>query len=82
MDNMVKLMCTLGVVLVIVISLMAFDNFFINPKAADKANEECKMLGFDQYKEFSRIGLFSTKPVAIKCEYAEKYTDLGVRTGE
>jgi len=27
MDNMVKLMCTLGVVLVIVISLMAFDNF-------------------------------------------------------
>jgi len=29
MDNMVKLMCTLGVVLVIVISLMAFDNFFI-----------------------------------------------------
>jgi len=40
MDNMVKLMCTLGIVLVIVISLMAFDNFFINPKAADKANED------------------------------------------
>ncbi len=42
-------------------------------------NEFCKATGFDQYKEFSRVGLFSEVPVGIKCEYAERYTDLGVR---
>ncbi len=58
---------------------LGFDILFIHPIAADAANEHCKEIGLDQYKSFSRVGLFSKNPIGIKCEYAEKYTDLGVR---
>lgn len=53
---------------------------YISPVADDKANEHCKEIGFDQYKAYSRVGMWSKDPIGIKCEYAEKYTDLGVRT--
>ena len=58
---------------------VVYDSFYIKPIADNEANEYCKALDFDQYKTFSRIGLFSKVPVGIKCEYAERYTDLGVR---
>ncbi len=58
------------------------DEIYIKPIAKDNANNHCKALGFDQYKEMGRVGLFSTNPVAIKCEYAERYTDLGVRVND
>ena len=65
---------------VLVIGGMMFDSMYVKPIADDNANNYCKNIGFDQYKSFSRVGLFSENPVGIKCEYAERYTDLGVRT--
>lgn len=58
------------------------DGAYLKPVAAQKANDYCKSAGFDQQKSFDRIGIFSDTPVAIKCEYAERYTDLGVRVNE
>ena len=63
----------------ILFGLGAYDAVFIEPIAANNANNYCQDIGFDQYKSFSRIGLLSENPVGIKCEYAERYTDLGVR---
>lgn len=59
---------------------LSVDGFYVKPIADNSANEYCKALGFDQYKTFSREGLWSEIPIGIKCEYAERYTDLGVRT--
>ena len=59
---------------------VTYDSLYVRPVASNKANDYCRSLGFDQYKTFSRVGIFSRNPVAIKCEYAERYTDLGVRT--
>ncbi len=74
-----------GLVLILILLILSlpitiYDNLYVKPIADNKANDYCKMLGFDQYKEFSRIGMLSKEPVAIKCEYAERYTDLGVRS--
>ncbi len=58
---------------------LLYDSVYVKPIASNKANEVCKTLDFDQYKTFSRVGVFSKVPVGIKCEYAERYTDLGIR---
>jgi len=55
------------------------DIAYVAPVADTNANNYCKSLGFDQYKSYSRVGLWSENPVGIKCEFAERYTDLGVR---
>ena len=73
------LMFLLMVICVFGVIVTPIDIFYKSPIASQKANEYCKSIGFDQYKEFQRIGFLSDKPVAIKCEYAERYTDLGVR---
>lgn len=65
---------------VIAMVICIIDSNFLRPIADDKANAYCQQAGFDQYKSYSRYGFFSTEPIGIKCEYAEKYTDLGVRT--
>ena len=57
-----------------------WDDIYVEPVAKENANNYCKSLEFDQYKTFSRVGFWSENPIAIKCEYAERYTDLGVRT--
>ena len=80
MNYFEKTMITFLVILLFVCIGGLVDAIWIHPVAENNANIECKELGFDQVKEFSRIGVFSTTPVAIKCEYAERYTDLGVRT--
>lgn len=68
------------VIFIVCITVYFFvDNFYVKPIADTSANDYCKSLGFNQYKTFSRIGLWSENPVGIKCEYAERYTDLGVR---
>ena len=72
------ILCMLA--LLTMVPIMVYDLFYVKPIADNTANDYCRSLGFDQYKEFSRIGILSKIPVAIKCEYAEKYTDLGVRT--
>lgn len=53
-----------------------YDGIYIQPIAADKANMECKMQGFDFYESFDRIGIFSKTPVAIKCKYVEQYRKI------
>ncbi len=72
----------IGIMLVFLVAFgvyLTVDNFYVKPVADDNANSYCKSVGFDQYKTFSRVGLWSEVPVGIKCEYADKYTDLGVR---
>lgn len=77
---LVGLLIGLFITTFVALPLSIIDERFMKPTAAANANEYCKANGFDQYKEYQRIGLLSSTPVAIKCEYAEKYTDLGVRT--
>jgi len=66
--------------LIVLVILNAMDGLYVRPIADNNANNYCRELGFDQYKDYSRLGLLSENPIAIKCEYAERYTDLGVRT--
>ena len=84
MDKFLILMyiVLVGLVILAVLNVagLFIDTTYVKPVADMKANDYCKSLGFDQYKTYSREGLFSNTPVAIKCEYAEKYTDLGIRT--
>ena len=61
----------LGILVVGVIDLI-----YKEPLAADKANEMCKEQGYDSYEKFSRIGLWSTEPVAIRCKYVDNYKDI------
>ena len=61
------------------ITYLIVDIVYIKPIADNAANVYCQSHGFDQYKAFSRVGFWSKVPVGIKCEFAEKYTDLGVR---
>lgn len=82
-ENLVGVMFFVLFCILVIFGIFAMiDSLFIKPVADDTANNHCIMLGFNQYKSYSRIGLFSKVPVAIKCEYAERYTDLGVRTNE
>ena len=62
------------------IGAIIYDSIYISPVADNNANNYCKSLGFDQFKDYSRKGIWSTTPIGIRCEYAEKYTDLGVRS--
>jgi len=83
MKDWVVKMWTAGFILVFALIPVAMvDDIWIRPIASERANEYCIAHGFDQYKSYSRIGFLSTEPIAIKCEYAERYTDLGVRTTE
>lgn len=73
----------LAIVLLLLFSALfavIYDEIYSRPTAAKEANNYCKNGGYDQYKSFQRIGFLSKTPVAIKCEYSERYTDLGVRT--
>ena len=65
---------------IVFLAIIVVDEYYVKPIASDNANNYCKGLDFDQYKSFSRVGIWSENPVGIKCEYAERYTDLGVRT--
>ena len=76
----VFVICLLALTMFGMIGGVTYDSFYVKPIASQRANEYCRSLGFDQYKTFSRVGIFSRNPTGIKCEYAEKYTDLGVRS--
>ena len=84
MDTIMKLLYLVMVVWAIFVvgyvGYLIIDNIWVTPTADNNANNYCKDHGFDQFKSYSRVGLLSTVPVGIKCEYAEKYTDLGVRS--
>ncbi len=82
MDGFEVCFLLLFILLAIVIIISIPDELYFKQIAKDNANGYCRGLGFDQYKEMSRIGIWSINPVAIKCEYAERYTDLGVRTAQ
>ncbi len=80
MDGFEFCFMLLWILLAIGIIITIPDELYFKQIAKDNANNHCRGLGFDQYKEMSRVGIFSTNPIAIKCEYAERYSDLGVRT--
>ncbi len=77
---LISCMITAFMGLLVFLTAITYDTFYIKPIADEKANTICKENGFDQYKRFSRVGLFSKNPIGIKCEYAERYTDLGIRS--
>ncbi len=77
---MVFLVGILLLIFLVGMPIWIYDSLYVKPVAANRANDYCRSLGLDQYKSFSRVGILSENPVAIKCEYAERYTDLGVRT--
>lgn len=69
----------LGVLFIVIVGGALFVDLIINePTRSEIANQYCKDLGFDQYKYYSNKP-FSNDVKGIQCEYAEKYTDLGVR---
>ena len=70
-------------ILVLCLAILAlpttvYDQMYIYPIAAQKANEYCESLGFDFYESFSRVGLFSKNPIAIKCKYVEQYRQIDI----
>ncbi len=77
---MVFLVGLLLIIVFVAIPISIYDQIYVKPVAANSANDYCRSLGLDQYKSFSRVGILTEIPVAIKCEYAERYTDLGIRT--
>jgi|TARA_R100001530_G_scaffold136375_1_gene116839 hypothetical protein len=77
---MISFMGLMFIIMCLIFVGLVYDTIYIEPLAASAANNHCKQIGFDQYKSFTRIGIFSKDPVGIKCEYAERYTDLGVRS--
>ena len=70
------------IILILVGVCLIYDEAYLIPIADATANSYCKANGFDQFISYSRVGLFSSEPLAIRCEYAERFTDLGVRTNE
>ena len=62
----VVFMCVFGMVLI-------YDTIYVKPIAADKATNICIDKGFTYAKDFKRFGLLSETPIAISCEYSNKY---------
>jgi len=62
--------CILG------IGIFIYDSTYINPVAAQNANEVCQENGFDFYDGYQRVGIFSKEPVAIKCKYVDQYRQV------
>ena len=57
---------------------LIYDQAYCNPLASEKANIYCEEKGFDFYKSFSRVGIFSKEPVGIKCTYVEQYKEINI----
>lgn len=76
------LFITFSSLLIIWVAFYVIDDVYIEPIADSRANTYCQENGFDQYKSYSRVGIWSDVPIGIKCEYAERYTDLGVRANQ
>ena len=70
------------VILLVTLVCYVYSAFYIEPIAQENANIYCRSRGFDQFKSYKTIGLFNVNPTGVTCEYAERYTDLGVRTNE
>jgi hypothetical protein len=60
------------------------DVTWIQPRADDNANIICQEQGYDFFETYSREGLMSETPIAVKCKYAEqsRKIDLNVNKGE
>lgn len=58
-----------------------YDAMYVYPIAANKANQVCQQKGFDFYEDFSRVGLFSTEPVAVTCKFVDQYqkSDINIK---
>ncbi len=56
--------------------LVLYDQLYVMPQASQKANLHCQDMGFDFYESYSRIGILSKNPVAIKCKYVDQYKQI------
>ena len=59
-----------------------YDSFWVKPLASERANEYCKEIGFDFYESYSRVGLVSKTPIAIKCKYVEQYRQIDINSNK
>ncbi len=64
--------------IIVGIPLITYDGIYVRPIAAENANQYCREQGFDFYETFSRIGILSREPVAIKCKYVEQYRAMDI----
>lgn len=58
--------------------IILIDEAYKHPQAAENANQICQEQGYDYYESFKRIGVFGTKPVAIKCKYVDNYKEMDI----
>ncbi len=65
--------CLLGVA-----GFALIDCIYKVPQAAENANLICQEQGYDFYEKYSRIGIWSTTPVAIKCQYVSSYQERDI----
>jgi len=72
----VVFLCLIILVSILLIPIAIYDMGYIIPAAADKANVECQLRGYDFYESYERIGILSKEPVAITCKYVEQYREI------
>lgn len=75
MDGEIIVALFVGVLMVGLIGIVSIDGIYKHPQAAENANQICQKQGYDFYETFSRVGILSTKPVAIKCQYVSSYSE-------
>ena len=70
----------MALLIIIALSILfgGYDLCYREPVAAETANLICQEQGYDFYESFSRIGLFSSTPVAIKCKYVDNYKEMDI----
>lgn len=60
--------CTTVIVIVLALIAGLVDVVAYNPERMDLANEKCRQMGYDQYKDFSSPIPFSLEIHGLKCE--------------
>jgi len=63
---------------VIGLAIALYNSLFISPISDDKANQYCQEEGYDFYESYSRIGIFSKEPMAIRCKFVEQYRKIDI----
>ena len=78
--EIISIIIGLGIIffLIVIGGIGIIDGVYKYPQAADKANQICQEQGYDFYEKFSRVGILSTEPVAIKCQHVSSYQEKDI----
>ena len=74
-DGFEIFMFLMGILVVCFLTGSLVDVIYKHPQAAEIANNLCQEQGYDFYEKFLRVGIWSTTPVAIKCQYVSSYSE-------